>query len=317
MNRCIFSLLFLLTFPVTLAAQRTSEEETVIRVARSVSPAVVGVSRRGSSGSGVIIRSDGVLLTNVHVVGNARTVEISLADGRTLTGTVLGGDPAIDIAVVRVDARNLPAAAVANSDELEVGQLAIAIGNPLGLERTVTRGVVSAVNRDPRGIPLAGGLIQTDAAINPGNSGGPLLDSSGRVIGITTAILAGTTGLGFAVPINLANEVANQILTTGRVRRAYMGVGPGDITPQIAQQFDLPVQEGVILLRVEPNSPASRAGLAQADILVRVGAEAIEDSGDLFRVLRGFRPGQQITVDIIRGTRRQTVTVQLGEAPTR
>ncbi|HEX7154574.1 MAG TPA: trypsin-like peptidase domain-containing protein [Thermoanaerobaculia bacterium] len=317
MKRSVLPLVILLLLPASLHAQRTTEEETVIRVARSVSPAVVSVSRRGSSGSGVIVRADGIILTNAHVVGNARSVDISLADGRTLTGSVLGLDPDVDIAVVRVDARNLPVAATANSDELEVGQLAIAIGNPLGLDRTVTRGVVSAVNRDPRGIPIAGGLIQTDAAINPGNSGGPLLDSSGRVIGITTAILAGTTGLGFAVPINLANDVVNQILTTGRVRRAYMGVSLGDVTPQLAEQFNLPVREGAIILRVERNSPAFRAGMEQADIITRIGNETIQDSGDVFRVLRTFRPGQQTTLEVLRGTRRQNLTIQFGEAPSR
>ncbi|HEX6084507.1 MAG TPA: trypsin-like peptidase domain-containing protein, partial [Thermoanaerobaculia bacterium] len=247
MTRSAVFLLSLLLLVPRLDAQRSTEEETIIRVARTATPAVVSVARRGGSGSGVIVRANGIILTNAHVVGNARTVEIRTADGRTFSGTVLGTDTDVDTAVVRINATNLPAAPLADSDRLEVGQLAIAIGNPLGLERTVTRGVVSAVNRDPRGVDIAAGLIQTDAAINPGNSGGPLLDSSGRVIGINTAILAGTTGLGFAIPINVAVDVMEQIVATGRVRRAMLGVTTRDITPEIARYFRLPIEEGIVV----------------------------------------------------------------------
>ena len=214
--------------PASTAA--TQDEATVIRVARAITPTVVSVSQEEGSGSGIIVDKSGVVLTNAHVVGGSRTVEVGLADGRTLNGQVLGRDPTLDVAVVRVPAQNLPVAPIGDSDKLEVGQSAIAIGNPLGLERTVTAGVVSAVNRNPRGISLDG-LIQTDAAISPGNSGGPLVDSHGRVIGINTAVLAGegASGLGFAIPINLANDVVQQILTTGHITRAYLGVGFADI----------------------------------------------------------------------------------------
>ena len=292
------------------------EEQSVIRVARQITPAVVGVSGGAGSGSGVIIRNDGVVLTNAHVVGNARTVTITTADGRQLRGAVLGRDPTVDVAVVRVTERNLPLAPVGDSDDLQVGQQAIAIGNPVGLERTVTTGIISAVNRSPRGFEL-GGLIQTDAAINPGNSGGPLLDSQGRVIGITTAILRGTTGLGFAIPINLANDVANQILTTGRVRRAFLGVGYRDLLPEIAQQYQLPVREGVIVTNVARNTPAQRAGLELGDIITRIDDTPITNSGDLVRALRARRPGTTVTLRYVRvgedGGER-TARVQLGEA---
>ncbi len=308
-------LLSLLLVP-TAEAQRSTEEETVIRVARTATPAVVSVSRRGGSGSGVIVRADGIILTNAHVVGNARTVEIRTADGRTFNGTVIGRDTDVDTAVVRVNATNLPSAPLGDSDRLEVGQVAVAIGNPLGLERTVTRGVVSAINRDPRGIGLAAGLIQTDAAINPGNSGGPLLDSSGRVIGINTAILAGTTGLGFAIPINLATDVMNQLLTTGRVRRSFLGISFTGITPEIARQFNLPVDRGVAIMEVVPNSPAGRAGLRRGDFIVRVDNEEVADEGDLRRLLRTRRPGDTVTLHLVRDERRQTVSVRLGEAST-
>ena len=302
---------------VAAATGRTVEENAVIRVARAITPAVVGISRRGASGSGVVIRADGVILTNAHVVGDARTVEVSTADGRRLQGTVLGRDPSVDIAVVRADRGGLPAAPLGDSDELEVGQDAIAIGNPVGLERTVTNGIVSAINRSPRGFEL-GGLIQTDAAINPGNSGGPLLDSQGRVIGINTAVLQGTTGLGFAVPINLANDVASQILTTGRVRRAFLGVGYRDLLPEIAQQYQLPVREGVIVTEVAPGTPAARAGLELGDIITGVDDVRLVTGGDLRRVLRLRKPGDTVTLRFVRvGSNggERTARVTLVEAP--
>ena len=313
MKRTAFLLALLLLVPQS-EAQRSSEEETVIRVARTASPAVVSVSSRGGSGSGVIARADGIILTNAHVVGNQRNVEIRTADGRTFTGTVLGRDEFVDTAVVRINATNLPVAPLGDSDRLEVGQTAVAIGNPLGLDRTVTSGVVSAVNRDPRGVAIAAGLIQTDAAINPGHSGGPLLDSSGRVIGINTAILAGTTGLGFAVPINVAVDVMQQILTTGRVRRAQLGVESRDITPEIARYFQLPIEEGVVVTTVLRNSAAARAGIQAEDFIVGLGGEKIEDGGDLRRLLRQHKPGDTVNIQIVRGTDRRTVSVRLGEA---
>jgi S1-C subfamily serine protease len=306
------SAVLLLSLAVPLAAQR-SAEDVIVAVAERATPSVVGVSRGAASGSGVIIRADGVILTNAHVVGNATRVEISLADGRTLTGTVLGRDRSVDVAVVRVNAQGLPAAALGDSDRLRVGQVAVAIGNPLGLERTVTTGIVSAVNRDPRNVPIAGGLIQTDAAINPGNSGGPLLDSSGRVIGINTAMLAGATGLGFAVPINLANEVATQIINTGRVRRTYIGVQFGDVTDEMAQQFGLPVKEGVVLLYVEAGSPAARAGLLRGDIITSFAGQRVTTGGDIRRMLRQRKPGDNVTVDVVRANSRITLPIRLGE----
>ena len=298
-------------------AIRDPQEGTVIRVARQVSPAVVTVRQPGGLGSGVIIRQDGVILTNAHVVGNARRVNVSLADGRELQGEVLGRDPTVDIAVVRIAARDLPVAPVGDSDRLEVGQAAIAIGNPLGLERTVTSGVVSAVDRTLRGTGLDG-LIQTDAAINSGNSGGPLLDSQGRVIGINTAVLGGdprrpATGLGFAVPINLASDVAGQILTTGRVLRAYLGIQHSDLEPEMAAQFRLPVREGLIVRLVGRGSPAEAAGLRPGDIIIRIDETPITQGGDLSRVLRDRRPGSTVTISVIRQSGPATLRATLAE----
>jgi serine protease Do len=297
------------------AQQPLSEEASVILVARQATPAVVSVNRRGGSGSGVIIRPDGVILTNAHVVGNARTVQVGLANGDLLEGTVLGMDPSIDIAVVRVPGQNLPSAPIGNSDEVVVGQTAIAIGNPLALDRTVTRGIVSALDRSP--IANLDQLIQTDAAINPGNSGGPLLDSRGSVIGINTAVLRGgggiAEGLGFAVPINLAADVAQQLLTTGVIRRAYLGISYREVTAEMVRQFGLPVRGGVILQFVEQGSPAAAAGLRRGDIVTGIGEVEVTTSGDVRRTLREAQPGSTV---IIRGVRPDgpfTVRARLGE----
>jgi S1-C subfamily serine protease len=205
---------------------------------------------------------------------------------------------------------------VADSDDLQVGQTAIAIGNPLGLERTLTTGVVSALNRSPRGLQF-GGLIQTDAAINQGNSGGPLLDSQGRVMGINSVILSPTgtsIGLGFAIPINLATDVAQQLLTTGRITYAVLGVEPGtDIGPEMAQVYGLPVQQGVMVGSVVQGGPAARAGVRRYDIITRIGDEPVATGGDLRRVLRTRRAGEVVPVTLVRPPdgRRETVQVRL------
>ncbi|HEU4628939.1 MAG TPA: trypsin-like peptidase domain-containing protein [Gemmatimonadaceae bacterium] len=307
--------------PATLAAAPGGgdpTEQVVIRVARQVSPAVVSVTNGPISGSGFFIRRDGVLLTNFHVVQGAERVQVGLADGRQFTGEVLGGDPQLDMAVIRIPLRDAPVAPLGNSDELQVGQTAIAIGNPLGLERTVTTGIVSAINRSPLGLQF-GGLIQTDAAINPGNSGGPLLDSQGRVIGINTEILSPTgasIGVGFAIPINLANELAQQLLTTGHISYAYLGVGVADVYPEMARANNIPVEHGVIIGEIDRTSPAARAGLRLYDVITRLGDQAVDNSGDLRRLLREHRPGETIPVTVVRPPdgRRATLEVRLGEA---
>lgn len=292
-----------------------SDEQSVIRVARQASPAVVSVSRDGGLGSGVLIRTDGVLLTNAHVVGDARQVRVELADGRRLTGRVLGRDVSGDIAVVKIPGSGFPRAPLGDSDRLEVGQASIAIGNPLGLDRTVTTGVVSAVNRS--GFDMDG-LIQTDAAINPGNSGGPLLDSRGRVIGINTAVLRGrgASGLGFAIPINMANNVAQQLIESGRVQRAQLGISYRDVEPEMAEQFNWAVRHGVVVQEVLPGSPAALAGIRVQDLITRAGNTAITSGGDLRRVLRTHRPGDQLTITLRRGQSTLNVTASLTEAPT-
>lgn len=298
-------------------AALTSLEQVYMKVNRDVSPAVVSVARDGASGSGFFVRKDGIILTNAHVVENAAQVEIGLADGRRMIGTVLGADPSMDVAVVRVDLNDAPVVPLANSDQLQVGQITIAIGNPFGLDRTLTTGVVSAVNRSPKGVQF-GGLIQTDAAINPGNSGGPLLDSDGRVIGINSAIFSSSgssAGVGFAIPINLAQDVVNQLLTTGRIRYAILGVVPSDIYPQLVQQWQLPVSEGIIIQAVDPRSPAAAAGLREFDIITSIDGQPVTSNGDLRRLLRERKPGETVSLSLVRPPdgRKETIKVQLGE----
>ena len=304
----------------TSQARLTAEEQNVIRVAREVTPAVVSiVVPNFGSGSGAIIRRDGMILTNAHVVGPARQVEVGLADGRKVTGTVLGRDAGLDVAVVRIPVNDAPTAPLGNSDQLQVGQIAIAVGNPLGLERTVTTGVISALNRPGRTL---GGetFIQTDAAISPGNSGGPLVDSRGAVVGINTAELLGqgVQGLGFAIPINLAMEMANQVLATGSYVRPFLGILYGDVDENLAAQFRLPVREGVIITDVQRGSPAANAGLRAQDIITRINDTPVAMGGDLRRALRGLKPGDEARLTVVRPPNglRTTVTVRLGRIAT-
>ena len=304
--------------PAASQAPLTGDEQIVIRVARQVTPTVVSiiVPRQGS-GSGVVIRRDGMILTNAHVVGAARSVQVGLADGRKVAGTVLGRDIGLDVAVVRIPVSDAPVAPLGNSDQLQVGQLAIAIGNPLGLERTVTTGVVSAVNRPGRNL---GGetFIQTDAAISPGNSGGPLVDSRGNLIGINSAELLGqgVSGLGFAIPINTAMAMANQVLATGRYVRPFLGIAFNDVDENLASQFRLPVREGVIVTDVQRGSPAAAGGLRPQDIITRVNDTPVAMGGDLRRVLRGMKPGDTARLTVVRPPNgsRETLSVRLGQA---
>lgn len=270
-------------------------------------------------GSGVIYRDDGYILTNHHVVADAEGIVVVLADGRRFDGTVVGGDALTDLAVVKVEAQGLPVAAFADSNELRVGQLAIAIGNPLGQANTVTSGVVSAVNRDllvdPRENRYLEGMIQTDAAINPGNSGGPLINQNGEVIGVTTAIIEQAEGIGFAIPSTTAKTIGDQIISHGRPLR--LGVLGGSLTPALAASLrehaglELAVDRGAFLTRVLPNTPAAEAGLAQGDVVTAVNGQEIAGMRELSDAVQKAGFGGRLDLTFYRGSTKNQAAVQL------
>jgi serine protease Do len=322
------------------AAPQVPDDEPVAKVAARVSPSVVQVNveavqttplgtKKGEGvGSGVIYRDDGYIVTNHHVVEGANQVNVAFADGTTERAEVVGSDPRTEIAVIKVDRDNLPAASFSDNEDLVVGQLAVAIGSPSGFESTVTAGVVSALGRDfppeltgndPNAASALTDLIQTDAAISPGNSGGALADRNSEIIGINVAYLppqeTGAVNIGFAVPSDTAVSVADQLIETGEVSSAYLGVGTSDLTPEVAQRFDLPVQAGAIVESVEPGSGAADAGLRREDIIVGIGDTPIEGTGDLLGALRDYQPGDSARLTIIRGGDERAVDVTLGERP--
>ncbi|MFL4968685.1 MAG: S1C family serine protease [Xanthobacteraceae bacterium] len=286
--------------------------EAVASVVETVGPAVVRVDRserdrpgRGGTGSGVVISPDGLVLTNAHVVNGARAIRLTDTEGRTTEARLLGIDPDTDLALLRADAaRSLPAAKLGNSKQLRRGQLAIAIGNPLGFESTVTAGVISALGRSLRATTgrMIEDVIQTDAALNPGNSGGPLVSSRGEVIGINTAVILGAQGICFAVASNTANHVLSEIIMHGRVRRAYIGVAAQTVpVPRrhaIAAEIDNKL--GALLTSVEQGGPADRAGLLSRDLVVRLDGDRVTGVDDLIRLLDGSRIAKTIGIDVLR-----------------
>jgi serine protease Do len=318
------------TAPTT--SEKLCEAETnIIRVAKAVGPSVVTVLNmtvpaigkpvaRGL-GSGFIVSKDGLIVTNAHVIAGADRVDVVLSGERTLTAKVLGADPRIDIAILKVNATNLPVVTFGDSDRLQVGQQAIAIGNPLGFERTVTVGVVSALNRViPGGGTSLRDLIQTDAAINPGNSGGPLLDSCGRVIGVNSAVvgtLAGSGGLGFAIPINTVRRAVRDVVTKGRIIVPWIGIAYVEVTSEIAKAYNLPTTYGVIVGSVAAGSPASRAGIRKGDIIIEINGKPLKDAGQLQEFIREAEVGTRVKLTLIRNGQRRTVTVTLEEMPQR
>lgn len=284
----------------------------VVQVSEQLQPAVVNlrpVARRGGSGSGFVFSSEGLLLTNHHVVANQDRVRVRFNDGRERTGEVVGNDPWTDVAVVKVDADGaLPVAAMGDSAALRVGQLVVAIGSPLGFESTVTAGVVSATGRTLRSITghLVDGVIQTDAALNPGNSGGPLVDSRGRVIGINTAVIQPAQGLCFAIPINIAKHILPQLLQHGRVVRGYLGlhVRTVPLDPDLTKRFDLAQSAGVEVLALEDDGPAEQAGMQEGDIIATLGDQPATSVDDLHRLLMQLPVGVPTTVVLLRDGRR-------------
>lgn len=281
---------------------------------------------REGTGSGFFISDDGKILTNAHVVEGATEVSVNLKDGRVLAGKVLGTDPLTDLAVIQVDANNLPVAKLGNSDDLIIGEWAIAIGNPLGLDNTVTTGIISATGRSSAQIGVGDkrlDFIQTDAAINPGNSGGPLLNAQGEVIGINTAIIRNAQGLGFAIPINRAQEIAQQLIAEGKVDHPYIGVSMVSLTPQNLQRvqsegFNVSANEkGVLVVQVAPNSPASQAGIKSGDIIKNINGTNVMDAETVQKVVASNRVGKEIPLTLKRQTNEVSINVRLGILPTR
>jgi serine protease Do len=268
-------------------------------------------------GSGVIISSDGYILTNNHVVNNASEIHVALNDGRQFTAKVIGSDPKTDVALIRIKAENLPALTLADSDKIEVGDVVLAIGNPFGIGQTVTKGIVSAKDRTTSG-DMDEDFIQTDAAINPGNSGGALVDTEGRLVGINSAILThngGNQGIGFAVPSNLCRWVMDSLVKNGRVERGFMGVMIQNLTPDLATAFKLDRTTGALVGDVSPGSPADKAGLKSGDVITQLNGQPIEDASQLKIRVAESAPGSTVQLGVNRNGEAKTFDVTLGTLP--
>jgi S1-C subfamily serine protease len=304
---------------VTGAVERISPSVVHIAVSHSAGRTRSGEPReRQGGGSGFVFTPDGLILTNSHVVHEATRISAALADGRNMPATLIGEDPASDLAVVRVDEPGLVAAELGDSQKLRVGQIAIAIGAPYGFQSTVTAGVVSALGRSLRSYSgrLIDDVIQTDASLNPGNSGGPLVDSAGRVIGVNTATILPAQGICFAIGINTAKFVASRLLRDGRIRRSYVGIS-GQTVPvhrRVVRFYDLPKETGAMVLAVEESSPAKRAGLRQGDILVALDGQAVAGVDDLHRLLTELRVGASCELTVLRWTEKLQLNIVPEEA---
>jgi serine protease Do len=275
--------------------------------------------RERGLGSGVIVSPDGYILTNNHVIDEATDIKVMLADKRQFPGKVVGADPKTDVAVVKIEAAGLPAITLGDSSKLQVGDYAFAIGNPFGVGETATMGIISATGRNGLDIEDYEDFIQTDAAINPGNSGGALLNARGELIGVNTAILSGGSGgnqgIGFAIPINMAKRVMDEILKHGKVVRGYIGVGIQEVTPDLAKAFNVPAEKGALVGNVEPNSPGAKAGLQRGDVITELDGQPISGPNDLRLRVGGMAPGTTVRLKVSRNGESRDVSLALGEAP--
>lgn len=312
---------------IAAAVERTGPAVVRIDSSRRLSnPARFGNRVVQGTGSGFVIQPNGLILTNAHVVNGADTVTVTLKDGRDFTGQVLGEDELTDVAVVKIQASSLPNVQIGNSEQLRPGEWAIAIGNPLGLDNTVTAGIISGTGRSSSDVGVPDkrvSFIQTDAAINPGNSGGPLLNQQGQVVGINTAIIGGAQGLGFAIPINRAQEIANQLIAEGRVEHPYLGIQMATLTPDIKETLNrdsnnglrVQVDRGVVIVGVASNSPASKAGLRTGDVIQQINGQQIKTADDVQQAVDKSQIGVSLPVEVSRNGRSLNVSVKPDEFP--
>ncbi len=271
--------------------------------------------KQRSGGSGVIVDKEGYILTNNHVIEGADKVKVRLNDGREFTATVKGQDPRTDLAVLHIKAKDLPVATLGDSDKLEVGEWAIAIGSPFGLEHTVTVGVISAKGRSGLGTGTYEDFIQTDASINPGNSGGPLVNIDGEVIGINAMIIQPAAGIGFAIPINMAKQILNDLIKTGKVVRPWLGLSVQDLTPEMIEHFKVKEKEGVLVGQVHPDTGAEKAGLQSGDIIKSVDDKPVKNVNELIKEIQKKKVGQKVKLNIIRDGKPLTLEVTTSAMP--
>jgi S1-C subfamily serine protease len=303
---------------VTEAVERLSESVVSIDSVRVTRDFRYGLVPIEGKGSGLIIDRNGYVITNNHVIDESTRVQVHLKDGRTFLGEVIGSDASTDIAVIKVDANNLPAASLGDSEKLKVGQIALAIGNTLGLQGgpTVSMGVVSALGR-----PLPGtdfifeGLIQTDTAINPGNSGGPLADIGGNVIGMNTAMIPFAQGVGFAIPVNTMKWVVQQILEKGRVIRPWLGISGANMNQAMARRYDLPADSGVLVVEVDSRGPAYEAGMRVGDVIIQIGSHPVTQMKDILMALSKLAIKEEVEIGFIRLNAKRKALLRLKESP--
>jgi len=274
--------------------------------------------RQQALGSGVIVGAEGYILTNHHVVSGADEIDVSLFDGRQAKARIVGTDPESDLAVLKVELQKLPAITFGRLDQVSVGDVVLAIGNPFGVGQTVTMGIVSGLGRRGLGINTFENFIQTDAAINQGNSGGALVDTSGNLIGINTAILSrtgGSLGIGFAIPVSEARQVMEQIIATGSVTRGWVGVEVQDLTPELVESFRLPDTKGVLIANVVDGGPAQRAGVKAGDVLVEVAGKPVGDTATMLNVVAAVQPGKTATLKLLRNGKPMSLSLTVGKRP--
>ena len=277
-----------------------------------------GSQQQRSLGSGVIVSQQGYILTNHHVVEDADEIQVALADGRTAKARIVGADPDTDLAVLKIDLHNLPAVTFGQSDQLRVGDVVLAIGDPFGVGQTVTMGIVSALGRSRLGINQFENFIQTDAAINPGNSGGALVDISGNLVGINSAIFSqtgGSQGIGFSIPASLARNVMEQLIRSGAVTRGWIGVEVRDLTPELADSFRLEAKRGALIAGILRNSPADRAQVKPGDVLVGINGRPVSDSVSMLNLIAELAPGREATLDVVRERQQFALKVTVGKRP--